>query len=140
MKNILLTAAIAAASLSLTACSPYSEGARTGTVTKISYKGYVCKSYEGELLMGGLRNTTDSDGKAGVAANIFLYSVKDESIVEDLKRAAETGARVTLAYEQFALPEICGRKTGYIITGVFTPAPSPMPQLRGPQGFTSEKP
>ena len=55
MKNYLLSAALLSA-ISLSACSPYSEGERTGVVQKLSYKGIVCKSYEGEQLLGGLRS------------------------------------------------------------------------------------
>lgn len=118
MKNLLLLATSAAM---LTACGPtYSDGERTGTVSKISYKGVVCKSWEGELVMGGLRSTRDTEGRRGVAANIFLYSVKDEQIVSKIKEAARTGARTTLTYDQKLLPEICGRKTSYVITGVET--------------------
>jgi hypothetical protein len=51
----------------LTMSFPYSEGERTGFVQKISNKGWVCKSWEGELTM---------PTQPGVPPQTFLFSVR----------------------------------------------------------------
>jgi len=123
MKNLFMIATAAAAMLSLSACSGYSEGSRTGTVSKLSYKGIVCKTWEGELVMGGLRSTTDAEGRSGVAANIFLFSVDEDNteVIDSLKRVSETGERATLVYDQALIYNPCAQDTGYLITEVRTP-------------------
>lgn len=105
---------IATTAMILTGCNyTYSDGTRSGIVDKFSYKGFICKSYEGELNRGGVTNTGD-----GLIANTFKFSVKSESIVREIEKAAQSGKRVTLTYDQKALPEFCGRKTDYVVTKV----------------------
>lgn len=72
----------------------YSEGTRSGILTKISKKGYVFKTYEGELNIGGLFQNTGTI----VPSTIFSFSVKDKKIYYDLQSAE--GKRVTLFYKQ----------------------------------------
>jgi len=118
MKKTLLIACAVLPAMILTGCKPYSTGARHGVVSKLSYKGVVCKSWEGELVMGGLRNNTDSDGVTSIGANIFEFSVTSEAVVSDLINAQASGAPISLTYNQFILPDLCGRKTDYVITAV----------------------
>lgn len=72
----------------------YSEGTRSGILTKVSRKGYVFKTYEGELIIGGLNQ---GDG-AIMPATIFRFSVTDESIYNKLE--LEQGKKVVLHYKQ----------------------------------------
>lgn len=104
--------------LALSACDGYSSGERVGVISKFSTKGIFCKSWEGELSMGGFRNQTSSDGNSSVVANIFEFSVIDPKVVEEVELALRDGDRVALKYEQYVLPGICARETSYVITGV----------------------
>ena len=86
----------------------YSSGERAGYVQKISKKGWVCKTWEGELAI-----TTFP----GTAPQIFAFSVTDEKIAHDIERAA--GQRVALSYEQHkGVPGQCFAETEYWVTGV----------------------
>jgi hypothetical protein len=115
MKKIICASVFA---LALAGCS-YSDGERYGTVTKFSKKGIFCKTWEGELVMGGMRSRLSDDGNSSTAtANIFEFSVIDDSVVKKVREKLESGERATLIYEQELMPAICQRGTSYVITGV----------------------
>ena len=85
----------------------YSSGERSGYVQKISNKGWICKTWEGELAMVTM---------PGVPAQLFAFSVRDDSVARSLLDAA--GKRVNLSYEQHkGLPGTCFGETEYFITG-----------------------
>ena len=112
MRNVIL----ALVCLPLVGCGKfvYSEGNRAGTVIKFSHKGIFCKTWEGELLMGGMKQNEDKS----LQANVFEFSVTDQEIVAKVNEALENGKRVALTYEQVVLPWVCSQDTSYRITGV----------------------
>jgi len=67
----------------------YSKGERAGYVQKISKKGWVCKTWEGELAMANL---------PGTMPEIFSFSVRNDSIAHLLEK--NVGKRVSITYEQ----------------------------------------
>lgn len=91
----------------------YSEGERSGQVYKVSYKGILFKSYEGEMNVGGM--ATDANGQA--TANKFAFSVTDPAVVQALKEAATSGKRVTLTYKQYLISPVT-LSTDYVIVAV----------------------
>lgn len=91
----------------------YSEGTRTGIPTKVSYKGIVCKTYEGQLNLGGVKDTSE-----GVVANVWEFSVLDRGIVEQINVAANNRESVTLHYTQVYISATCKGASGYYITKV----------------------
>jgi hypothetical protein len=92
----------------LTLNMSYSSGERVGYVQKISKKGWVCKTWEGELAMVNL---------PGTAPQIFSFSVRDDKVAQQLEDAA--GKRVALDYEQHrGVPSACFGETEYFITKV----------------------
>ena len=81
---------------SIWACSwTYSEGTRAGQLIKITKKGFVFKTNEGELNMGGLRVGSANDGLEG---NLWQFSVLDENVLNLLE--ASEGKRVKLSYKE----------------------------------------
>jgi len=91
----------------------YSKGERAGYVQKISQKGWVCKTWEGELAMSTF---------PGTAPQIFTFSVRDDAIAHKIENAA--GQRVALSYEQHkGVPSTCFAETEYFITSVRTLGP-----------------
>ena len=75
----------------------YSTGERAGWVQKLSKKGWLCKTWEGELAMVSL---------PGVVPEKFLFTVKDDAVAEEVN--ALMGQRVTLHYEQkVGIPTTC---------------------------------
>ena len=72
----------------------YSEGTRSGILTKVSKKGYVFKTYEGEMNVGGF---SQGDGTI-MPATIFKFSVPDKKIYDQLE--SSQGHKVVLHYKQ----------------------------------------
>lgn len=72
----------------------YSEGTRSGILTKVSKKGYVFKTFEGELNVGGF---SQGDGTI-IPASIFYFSVQNETIYRKLDSLQ--GRKVVLTYKQ----------------------------------------
>jgi hypothetical protein len=107
---VLLLGAALAAGLYLWAMLswPYSEGERAGILQKFSTKGWLCKTYEGELAISIV---------PGVTPVIWNFSVRDASLSPRL--TAALGKRVVLHYrEHRGLPTRCFGDTSYFVTGV----------------------
>lgn len=86
----------------------YSEGYRAGILQKFSRKGYVCKTWEGELAMSSV---------PGVAPTLWLFSVRDDSAAVRLANAI--GSRVKLHYtEHRGVPTECFGATSYFVDSV----------------------
>ncbi|TLV00077.1 hypothetical protein [Dyadobacter luticola] len=93
----------------------YSEGKRGGFVTRLSNKGYLFKTYEGELRMGGLY---EGDGTMNSSQWVFSVSSKNKDGIAKLEEAIKNGHRVSLTYEEkfFTLP--WNGDTKYFVTNV----------------------
>jgi hypothetical protein len=86
----------------------YSSGERVGYVQKISHKGWLCKTNEGELAMVQI---------AGQPAQIFTFTVPDDKLVAQIDALA--GHKVALDYEEHkGVPSSCFGNTPFFITGV----------------------
>ncbi len=86
----------------------YSEGTRTGFVQKLSRKGWICKTWEGELAM-----TT----QPGTAPQIFYFSVRSDSVATAIEKVE--GSQVTLFYKEHrGVPTSCFGETAHFVDGV----------------------
>jgi hypothetical protein len=86
----------------------YSSGERAGWVQKLSHKGWVCKTWEGELALVSLPGST---------AEKFFFTVHDDAVAKDIER--HIGKRVALHYEEkVGLPTSCFGETRHFVTGV----------------------
>jgi hypothetical protein len=84
----------------------YSDGERAGFVQKFSRKGWVCKTWEGELAMVTL---------PGTVAEKFAFTVRDPAVAAVLN--ANIGKRMTLHYEERRwVPSSCFGDTDYFVT------------------------
>jgi len=91
----------------------YSTGDRAGYVQKISKKGWLCKTWEGEIAMANL---------PGTMPQIFAFTVRNDSIAQLIERDA--GKQVSLTYEQHrGIPTTCFGDTEYFVTGVRRTSP-----------------
>lgn len=86
----------------------FSAGERAGYVQKLSRKGWLCKTWEGEMALVSM---------PGTVAEKFPFSVRDDMIA---RRINDTiGARVALTYEQhIGIPTTCFGETQYFVTNV----------------------
>ena len=86
----------------------YSDGERAGYIQKFSHKGWVCKTWEGEMSMINY---------PGAAPEIFRFSVRDDKMAKQIE--AVVGKRVALHYEQHInVPTSCFGETEYFVTGL----------------------
>jgi hypothetical protein len=86
----------------------YADGERVGWVQKFSRKGWLCKTWEGELAISNV---------PGSMPQLFYFSVRDDSVARQINNAA--GKRVTLHYEQhIGVPTSCFGETEYFVNSV----------------------
>jgi hypothetical protein len=84
----------------------YSKGERAGYLQKISQKGWLCKTWEGELAMQTL---------PGSMPELFYFSVHDKAVVAELKN--NIGQRISLGYDEHrGIPTTCFGETSYFAT------------------------
>ena len=96
----------------------YSVGERAGWVQKFSKKGWVCKTWEGELSIVSMPGTTPEK---------FLFTVRDDSVADAINKLI--GQRVSLHYEEkIGLPTTCFGETRHFVTKVTRDGPAVYPR------------
>ncbi len=86
----------------------YSSGERAGYVQKFSRKGWLCKTWEGELAMVSM---------PGTMSEKFLFTVRDDKVADYINNSL--GKRVALSYQQHVgIPTSCFGDTQYFVTAV----------------------
>lgn len=102
----LLVAAWTVIALSYT----YSRGDRAGYIQKLSEKGWICKTWEGELAMVNV---------PGAMQERFPFTVRSDSLAHEMNKLM--GSRVSLTYEEHrGVPGTCFGETNYYVTAVRT--------------------
>ena len=86
----------------------YSNGERAGFVQKISKKGWICKTWEGEMVLSSM---------PGAIPEKFFFTVRDETVAKQI--SDNIGTRMTLSYTQHVgIPSHCFGDTAYFIQKV----------------------
>lgn len=86
----------------------YSSGERAGWVQKLSNKGWICKTWEGELALVSV---------PGGPVEKFAFTVTDDDVTSKINQVI--GKRVALHYEEkVGLPTSCFGETRHYVTGV----------------------
>lgn len=86
----------------------YSRGDRTGYVQKFSHKGWLCKTWEGELTMLPVQ---------GMVPEKFPFSVRSDALAATINQ--NMAKKMVLTYEQHkGVPTPCFGETEYYVTGV----------------------
>jgi hypothetical protein len=112
MKVLILVLVVALLGLAgftyLTLHWSYSEGERAGYVQKLSRRGFICKTWEGEMAMVTM---------PGTVAEKFLFTVPNQAVAAQVNAAV--GKRMALHYEQHKwVPSSCFGDTEYFVTDV----------------------
>ncbi len=83
----------------------YGSGDRAGYVQKFSHRGYICKTWEGEMAMVSM---------PGTMSEKFLFSVREDAVAQKIN--ANLGKKVALKYNQhIGLPTTCFGDTEYFV-------------------------
>ncbi len=86
----------------------YSKGERVGFVQKLSKRGWICKTEEGDLAMVNM---------AGQQAQMFSFTVRDDQVAKQIEDLS--GHRVVIEYEEHkGIPSTCFGDTTYFVTSV----------------------
>ncbi len=86
----------------------YSTGERAGWVQKLSRKGWLCKTWEGELALVTM---------PGTVGEKFYFSVRDDAVAQKINQSL--GKRVTLTYqEHIGVPTTCFAETRHFVRDV----------------------
>jgi len=86
----------------------YSTGERAGWVQKFSSKGWLCKTWEGEMAMVSMPGSTSEK---------FFFTVWDDDVAAQINKVM--GKRVSLHYEEkVGIPTSCFGETRYYVTKV----------------------
>ena len=120
----------------------FADGERAGWVQKMSRKGYLCKTWEGEMAMVSL---------PGSVPEKFIFTVRDDKVAQEIN--AVMGRRVSLFYEEhIGLPTTCFGETGHFVKGVkliddlqggplaTPPQPAPAPPAATPPASAPQPP
>jgi hypothetical protein len=92
----------------LTLSWTYSEGERAGYVQKFSSKGWLCKTWEGEIAMVAM---------PGAIPEKFQFTVRDTALASRVNELA--GKRVVLSYQRHKfIPSSCFGETGHFVTAI----------------------
>lgn len=95
----------------------YADGERAGYVQKFSRKGWLCKTWEGEIAMVTM---------PGAIPEKFEFTVRDEAVVQQINALA--GKRVVLSYRQHKfIPTTCFGETEYFVDGIREVLDAPQP-------------
>jgi len=114
--GIVVLAALVAGYFAVVLKWSYSTGERAGWVQKFSSKGWLCKTWEGELALVSL---------PGTSVEKFQFTVRDDAIAAQINKVM--GQRVSLHYEQkVGLPTSCFGETRYYVTGLSAMAEVPL--------------
>ncbi len=83
----------------------YSSGERAGYVQKFSLKGYLCKTWEGEIVLVSM---------PGTQAEKFFFTVHDEAVAKKVNDSM--GLRVKIHYQEHkGIPSSCFGETPYFV-------------------------
>ena len=91
----------------------YSEGDRAGTIIKLSKKGYVLKTHEGQLNLGMVYV---EGSESSVNKSLWSFSVNgDQALIDSMNYAMLNGKRVKLHYVEkyYTMPWV--GETNYIV-------------------------
>jgi hypothetical protein len=102
----------------------YAEGERAGYVQKMSKKGWLCKTWEGEIVMVSM---------PGAIPEKFAFTVREDFMADKINALA--GQRVVLRYQQHRyIPFSCFGETEYFVEAVRSiqaeSAPLPVPSVQ----------
>lgn len=130
MKRTAFATIIALAlALPLAGCFEYSDGQRAGTVVKLSKRGFICKTWEGEMNLGGMRSKTDlitsgsgdsqtTTAVKSIVPNTWAFTVESEALARKIMAKMDAGETMTLTYREELVSFCRSDSASYFVTGI----------------------
>lgn len=92
MKTNLKIMGMILATMLLAACGDYGSGEKLGRITKLNQQGTICKSWEGEIIRGGMNNGSGAFGAP------FQFTVEDPVVLKQVQAAFDKQQEVKITY------------------------------------------
>ena len=99
-------------------CFVYAEGVNEGDINYFQKEGYIFKTYEGNMIQTGLKNTKV---QGSIQSNEFKFSVVKESVARQLDEGTNTGVKLHWKRYLGTLP--WRGNSQYIVDSVYTAKP-----------------
>ena len=87
----------------------FSSGERAGYVQKLSKKGWLCKTWEGEMALVSM---------PGTVAEKFPFTVRSDAIARQINDSIGAKVAADATSSTSACPTTCFGETGYFVTAV----------------------
>ncbi|MBK9681201.1 MAG: hypothetical protein IPO69_20490 [Saprospiraceae bacterium] len=97
IRTLIVLFVLAAAVGSFFTFVPFSEGMRAGQVIKLSKKGVIFKTHEGEL---NLMMMPSTNNLGTMTPNVWAFSVQNKEVADQILKASATGERLELYYKE----------------------------------------
>lgn len=96
MKRTLSLLVVALSAMFLAGCWETADGEKIGTITRLNRQGVLngCKSWEGEIIRGGLNTGS------GVMGQAFHFTVENDALAKEVERMMNTQQEVKITYKQ----------------------------------------
>ena len=94
IRSVLTFLLIATSSILLTGCWDMGGGEKIGSITRLQRTGVFCKTWEGEIIRGGLNSGS------GVVGTAFHFTVEDDALAQQVQKAMEAQQEVKISYHQ----------------------------------------
>ena len=107
---------IGAAILAFVTFTNFSDGERSGNITKLSRRGVIFKTWEGSLDQGIYQGARPNKGN--VENTIWEFSVGDKEVAQKMQEITARGNRVVLHYEEKYMKIFWVGDSKYIVTAV----------------------
>ena len=75
----------------------FGTGIKTGTLNYVVHKGFIFKTYEGELILTGI-----TSNEQGIKSNEFSFSISNRELAEEMMRLG--GKQLELSYKEYLAP------------------------------------
>ena len=92
----------------------FGEGVKAGELNYIVYKGYVFKTYEGNLIQSGIR----SRAAGSIESYEFKFSVENQAVADSLMHCS--GKQLELHYKEYLKPLPWRGVSEYVVDGIIS--------------------
>jgi hypothetical protein len=99
-------------SLLLSGCWDMGGGEKIGSITRLQRTGVFCKTWEGEIIRGGLNSGS------GVVGNAFHFTVEDDTLAQQVQKAMEAQQEVKITYKQEGVTLCRSDSHNYFLTKI----------------------
>lgn len=89
------------------------DGEKIGSIVKLSRVGIFCKTWEAQIIRGGMNGGSGSFGTVP-----FDFTVEREEDVATVKRFMETQEEVLLRYRTEGIASACRTDEGHFLTSI----------------------